>query len=149
MLTGLAGVVTAVVTLVSLAVSQGWVGDGETDSGGTGDESAPSASVPVIEVEPTSLSLKEVPLAPGDPSDVVTVTNEGTEPFSMGAPTVTGDEAEGFEVDSECPAELPSGLSCDVTVTFTGRGQAEATLVFNVNDGQRFAEVDLKGTAVV
>ena len=146
-LTGLAGVLTAVVTLVSLAFSQGWLGGGGSDDAtssadGTGGS---SASAPELSVEPERLSFRPTLLAAV--SETVTVTNTGDAPFTVDRSEVTGADAERFSVDDgECAGtSLPSGRSCDLTVTFdpSGVGDAEAKLVVSVDGARAAREVAL------
>lgn len=143
-LTGLAGVLTAVVTLLGLAVNQGWIGDGGGADGGAG-----SAGVPRITVEPERLTFRKVSLQAV--VETVTVLNDGTEPVSLES-EITGDDAGTFSAeDAECAkAPLPPGRSCPVEVTFdAGTGQYSATLVITADGGDGAEEVPLEATAVV
>ena len=146
-LTGLAGVLTAVVTLVTLAFNQGWIGDGPAEdaaSDGAG-EGGSAATAPDLGVEPESLRFR--PTVLGAVTETVTVRNDGDQPFTVDPAELTGSDAGRFEVDDdECAgAPLASGRSCTMSVTFDpgGIGDAEATLVVSVNGGQRSAEVAL------
>jgi hypothetical protein len=134
-LTGIAGVATAVVALLSLAASQGWIG-----SGGDGGD-APAR----IEVAPTSLQFRAVPgTASGE---TVTVTNGGDAPVRLEQPEITGADADRFELNrGNCTGQpLPAGRSCEVVVTFSGglTADASATLVITPENG-RAAEVRLE-----
>ena len=146
-LTGLAGVLTAVVTLVTLAYSQGWIGDGPAEdatSAGAGGGGA-TASAPEVGVDPESVRFR--PTVLGAVTETVTVRNEGDQAFTVDPAEVSGADAGSFAVDDDdCAGEaLPSGRSCTMRVTFDpgGIGDAEATLVVSVNGGQRSAEVAL------
>lgn len=148
-LTGLAGVLTAVVTLVTLAFSQGWVGDSSPgDTGGpsgAGGGEAAAASAPEVSVDPDSLSFR--PTIFGSVTEALTVINAGDQPFTVDATQLTGDDPERFEVDDDActAAPLPSGRTCTLDVTFdpSGIGDARATLVVSVNGGEGAAEVAL------
>ncbi|MBW3573967.1 MAG: choice-of-anchor D domain-containing protein [Actinobacteria bacterium] len=151
-LTGLAGVLTAVVTLVTLAFSQGWIGEGPADDAASGQAGGDggSASVPDLGVDPESLRFR--PTVLGAVSEEVAVSNEGDQPFTVDPVAVTGEDAERFDVDDgECAGEsLRSGRSCTLRITFdpSGIGEARATLVVSVNGGQRSAEVALDATGL-
>ena len=146
-LTGLAGVLTAVVTLVTLAFSQGWLGEGGPDgtTSGADGSGGSSESAPELSVEPESLSVRPTLLAAV--SRAVTVTNTGDAPFTVDPAEVTGADPERFSVDDgDCAGtSLPSGRSCDLSVTFdpSGVGDAEAKLVVSVNGARAAQEVAL------
>ncbi len=150
-LTGLAGVLTAVVTLVTLAFSQGWIG-GDSPAGpvrpggqaGGGGEAGGSA--PELGVEPTTLRFRPALLTAA--TETVTVRNEGDVPFTVDAPQLSGDDPESFDVDDgDCAGRsLASGRTCDLSVTFDPNGvdRATAKLVVSVNGKEDNEEVRLE-----
>ncbi len=146
-LTGIAGLATAVVALLSLAASQGWIGGGGGDDAGSG---AGGDATPVVEVDPRAIEFQPVPTSR---EVTVAVTNAGTGPFRVDQPQITGSEADLFDADgSNCTRkELPAGQSCDVVVTFDpgGPGRSSARLVVSVNDAARSVEVPIEATAVL
>ncbi len=143
-LTGLAGILTAVVGLLGLALNQGWLGDGaaqEQDGGDGGTE------VVRIEVDPERLEFDN-PV--GGATKSVAVSNEGTEPVTV-ATSRDGDGADAFTVDDgDCTrSQIPSGASCEVEVRFSADvGRFQAKLVVSANDGEQVQEVALSGTSV-
>ncbi|MGI9119496.1 MAG: hypothetical protein ACR2G7_05145 [Acidimicrobiales bacterium] len=144
LLTGLAGVLTAVVTLLGLAVNQGWIGDGGGGDGGTA-----SAGAPRITVEPEGLTFRKVAVKAA--AQTVTVLNDGAEPVTLES-DITGDDAETFTADDAgcTKAPLPPGRTCAVEVTFdAGIGQYSATLVVTANGGDGAQEVPLEATSVL
>ena len=132
LLTGLAGILTATVALLGLALSQGWIGDG-------GGEAVR------ISVEPEKLEFRGIPL-PGSGEKVVEVLNDGNAPVTL-ATEITGDDADQFSSDgSDCTTSLlPPGRTCEVTVSLDESGEASATLVISANDGELAQEVELEG----
>ncbi len=139
-LTGIAGLATAVVALLSLAASQGWIGGGGGDAGSAGGGAATAR----LEVEPASLQFRAVPGAPKE--QTVKVTNDGDAPAQLQRPEITGADAGQFEADAgDCSDPLAAGLSCTVTVTFVGGlgDEATATLVVTPENG-RPAQVSLE-----
>lgn len=148
-LTGIAGLLTAVVALVSLGASQGWIGGGGGGGGpaGGGDAEAP----PVLDVEPRAVEFEPVPGTSREAT--VTVTNDGSAPFRVDEPELTGPDADRFDVDAGgCTGgPIPAGRSCELLVTFDpdGPGRASATLVVSVNDAARSVEVPVQGAAVL
>lgn len=147
-LTGIAGLATAVVALLTLAASQGWIGGGGGD-GGDGDAGDGDAT-PVVEVEPRAIEFQPVPTSR---EATVAVTNGGTGPFRVDQPQITGPDAGLFDADgSNCTGkELPAGQTCDVVVTFdpSGPGRSSARLVVSVNDAAQSVQVPIEATAVL
>ncbi|MDP9005634.1 MAG: hypothetical protein M3N15_01795 [Actinomycetota bacterium] len=158
LLTGLAGVLTAGVTLVTLAVSQGWVGDGSGEDATAGSTTGPAAgtrggagggatgSALELGVEPTTLRFRPALLTAA--TETVTVRNEGDVPFTVDAPQLSGDDPESFDVDDGGCAgrSLASGRSCELSVTFDPNGvdRATAKLVVSVNGEEDNEEVTLE-----
>lgn len=147
-LTGIAGLVTAVVALVSLAASQGWIGGGGSDGAGSpADGDAPAR----LEVEPTAIDFPPVPTSR---EATVTVINDGAGPFRVDEPDITGPDADRFEADGgDCTRDpVPAGRSCEVVVTFdppSTPGRSSATLVVSVNDAEQSVEVPIEASAVL
>ncbi len=146
-LTGIAGLATAVVALVSLAVSQGWIGEG----GGDGADPAGGDAPIRLEVEPSAIEFQPVPTAR---EQTVRVINDGTGPFQVDEPEITGPDADQFEVDgSDCTrGSLPAGQSCEVVVVFDAPstpGRSSARLLVSANDQAQSVEVPIEATAVL
>jgi hypothetical protein len=147
-LTALAGLATAVVGLLSLAASQGWIGgDGGGDADGTGTGAGGEAPAR-IEVDLPSLQFRAVPGASKE--QTVTVTNEGDVATQLADPEITGPGKGQFEVDDgDCPRPLGGGRSCKVVVTYNGGlgDKASATLVITPESGKA-AEVRLEAGVI-
>ena len=143
-LTGLAGILTATVALLGLALSQGWIGNGG------GDDSSVDAGGEVvrISVEPETLEFRGIPL-PGEDEKAVEVVNDGTAPVTLEI-EITGDDAGQFTSDgTDCTTSpLPPGRTCQVTVSLDESGAASATLVISANGGELAREVELEGAVI-
>jgi hypothetical protein len=146
-LTGIAGLATAVVALLSLAASQGWIGgDGGGDADGTGTGAGGEAPVR-LDVKPTSVQFRAVPGA--SKQATVTVTNQGDAAIQLQEP-FTEPDADQFEVDGgDCTGSLPAGRSCKVEVTYRGGlgEEASATLVIAPESGKA-AQVPLDASVI-
>lgn len=140
-LTGLAGILTATVALLGLALSQGWIGDG----GGEDSSVDAGGEVVRISVEPEKLEFGGIPLT-GAGEKAVEVVNDGTAPVTLEI-EITGDVAGQFTTDgTDCTTSpLPPGRTCEVTVSRDESGAASATLVISANGGELAREVELEG----
>jgi len=165
--TGAAGLVTAIVGLLTISVQAGWLGDGNggttststrpgtatTSPGGTvttGTGASGAAGAGSFEVTPRTLELGAV----GGSTGVVTVENTGATPLNLMSVEVEGARADAFEVDaSQCTAvTLRPGRTCDLRVkTVTGAlgGRSEATLVVAAEGGAPVREVDLVASGLL
>ncbi|MEA2932933.1 MAG: Abnormal spindle-like microcephaly-assocd, ASPM-SPD-2-Hydin [Actinomycetota bacterium] len=169
--TGVAGVVSAIVGLVGIAVQLGWIGGGDgngkgdgsttvsTDVGGatitTGSTastvkgattSPPATRQGRFVVDPTSVDIQ--PLQPRDVT--VTVSNTGDVPLTMRAPSVTGSGADRFKAtDAGCTkSAVPAGGTCQINLTFDPRGPGTYTAVLVVAAANApEVDVGLKGNA--
>lgn len=141
-LTGLAGILTASVALLGLALSQGWIGDG---GGGDGSVDA-GGEVVRISVEPETLEFGRLGLPGAGDEKAVEVVNDGTATVTLET-EITGDDASQFTSDgTDCTTSpLPPGRTCQVTVSLDESGAASATLVISANGGELAREVELEG----
>jgi hypothetical protein len=169
--TGIAGVLTALVGLLGVSVQLGWIGGDDNDSGSTTTATTAVGSAPTsstrpgsgatattaspakngeFAVEPTAVSFE--PLQASREA-TVTVRNSGDVALTMRAPTVKGSNPDRFKAtDVDClGSPVPAGGSCDIKVTFDpkGPGQYSAKLVVAASNASRQAEVDLKGSALL
>ncbi len=172
--TGVAGVVSAIVGLLGVSLQLGWIGgdDGSpsaatsTSVAGAAGAAGGSTSTPPptlrgattvpsstaasgkFEVNPASISFE--PLQPSRES-IVTVVNTGDVSLTVRAPRLSGSGADHFRAtDVDCTkSPLVAGLSCQVKVTFAPQrpGQYEARLVVETSNALRATEVALKGNA--
>ena len=168
--TGVAGTLTGVVGIVTLAAQMGWIGggsDGGDDpagtpggsavttlapgasrSGATGGTQNQGTSTPVFSVDPTSLSFDSL----GDREKTVKVVNQGSSPMTVQAPRVDGANASQFSATAPtCTrADLAPGRSCEVQVTFSPNrsGNYKATLVVQVTNAKA-QEVSLSGQSLL
>ncbi len=162
--TGMAGVISAIVGLLGISVQLGWIGgdgNGNQASSSDGVSTTVAATVPgtpttrsssptttakgEFAVEPASASFE--PLKPKEA--VVTVENTGDVPLAMRRPTIDPASTAFTVAAEDCSSStLPPGRSCDVTVVFaaTQPGDYTAKLVVAATNAPRQVEVDLKGS---
>ena len=167
--TGVAGTLTGIVGIVTLAVQMGWIGGGDGGNDPTKVESnnpavqntttLPGArssggvtnsgsTTPVFHVEPTSVTFETL----GSRDATVKVFNDGSAAMTVQSVKVEGTNASQFGATaSTCTGRtLAAGRSCDVEVKFTPTrsGTAKATLVIQVASAPA-EEVPLTGTALI
>jgi hypothetical protein len=162
LITGAAGVLSALVGAAGLAIQQGWVGGSSGDAGssavgrpggagqtGSGARSggATAAVVPTFSVEPDSLSFQPV----GSKDAKVKVRNTGVVELKLQPPTITGEDADRFKAsEGTCDGPVDPGRSCELEVSFSPKtGSFTALLVVDADGGARAEEVPLKGTAAL
>ena len=162
-ITGVAGLLSAVAAVGGLAVQQGWIGDsGSSDSGtvqtgrtnrgaegantGGGGE-ATSEKTGTFDVDPSSVVFQPV----GSRDAEVKVSNTGDVPIEVESPTITGADADRFDADDgSCSGSLDPGRSCQLEVTFKpATGSFEAVLVVSADGAPKSAEVPIRGSAVL
>jgi len=131
LVTGLAGLLTAIVGLVGIAIQLGWIGGGsgsssktpasttvvgQTTSPGNGPAATPGGT-PSFTVEERSVDLSSVGARDGN----VTIRNTGKAPLRVSLPTLTGPDAGQFKVtDLSCTVgTVDENRTCQVKVTFT------------------------------
>jgi hypothetical protein len=168
--TGIAGTLTGVVGLVTLAAQMGWIGGGDGDEpanvqsngsvattvapgaaprGGSGSGTQNQATaVPVFSVDPTSLSFDNLT----NPKGTVKVANEGTVAMTVQGPKIEGANPSQFSATSPtCTGRsIAPGRSCEIEVTFKPdrSGTFRATLVVQVS-GAPPQEVGLSGQRLI
>jgi hypothetical protein len=148
-ITGFAAFVTAVVAIVGLAISQGWLSGNAKSGGGGGGGSAPGSvstvAVPAYSVDPTSIVFQPL----GATTASVKVTNTGVVAITVEPPTLTDSSHFGASAQT-CDGPVDAGRSCQVLVTFKpAPGTFSATLVIRVTDAPKATEVSVKGTAIL
>jgi hypothetical protein len=165
--TGVAGVISAIVGLLGVSTQLGWIGG---DGNGSSISSSSADAVPTttastvvgatttpttaaarpgeFSVEPSSITFE--PLKPREAT--VTVKNTGDVPLTMRAPTITGAAAGIFVVADACArSTLALGRSCDIKVTFAPPqpGEFSGRLVVIASNAPRQVEVPVKGSATL
>lgn len=140
-ITGLAGLLSAVAAVGGLAVQQGWIGGSGSSDTGTSEEEG------TFDVDPGSVVFQPV----GSREAEVKVSNTGDVPIDVKSPTITGDDADRFDADDgSCSGSLDPGRSCQLEVTFKpATGRFEAVLVVSADGAPKSAEVPIRGSAVL
>ncbi len=166
--TGAAGVISAIVGLLGISVQLGWLGgdDQATVSSSSGDAVATTSTSPAspgstvfgsatttsvavrageFAVEPDSVTFE--PLKAKEAT--VSVENTGDVPLTMRKPTIDPPGAAFTIADEDCTeSTLATGRSCDIKVAFAAPqiGEFTAKLVVAATNAPRQVEVDLKGS---
>lgn len=163
--TGVAGTLTGIVGIVTLAVQMGWIGGSDNgddparvqpggsvattvapggNRGSTGVAPSQGATAPVFSVDPTSLSFDNL----ASRKATVKVVNEGSGPMTVLGPRIEGANPSQFSATSPtCTGrDIAPARSCEIEVTFNPErgGTYKATLVVQVT-GARAQEVALSG----
>ena len=120
--TGVAGLLSAVVGLITLLVQFDVIGGGDaSDSPTTTVAGAPSAEVPTFTLSPATLEFK-----PTDPKrkDVTVKNTSKVATLVVPQPQLTGTDSRLFSAAfGTCTgAPLAPGLSCTLTITFAPKG---------------------------
>ena len=164
LVTGLAGVLTAVVGLVTVLIQLDVIGGDDSSNDTTTSSTRPGASAtpsgggsggtsgqggrstPKFAVSPTSVKLDTL-LAK---EATVTVSNTGSTALSVEAPELDGPGAAEFSVDAQActTATVAVGRKCAIKVTYapSARGEHSATLQVNVAGASDPEEVQLSGS---
>ncbi|WP_124848090.1 S-layer family protein [Acidipila sp. EB88] len=119
---------------------------GNTNGYVTAPLSGTGLAPPMVAFAPASLSFGAEQQNTTSAAMTLTVTNSAGSTAQLGAPTITGD----FTIASNtCPATLPVGSSCTLTVTFTPSqlGSRTGTVSFLVNNNSVSANLTGNGTA--
>ena len=125
-MTGVAGLVTALVGLLTVGVQLGWWGSGDGGNGGTSSTTAPAASFTVTPSQVTFDLLRQA-------DQVVTVKNTGqAAAFMWRDVSIQGPGQAAFTLQGSCGSSLEPGRTCDILVRFTPprSGDYSARLVF-------------------
>jgi uncharacterized membrane protein len=162
--TGAAGVISAIVGLLGISVQLGWIGgdDKTTVSSSSGDAVATTTlstvrgatttpSVSTAKAGEFSVDPQTVTFEPLKAKELtVSVENTGDVAITMRTPVISGTEAANFTVaDETCTkSTLAPGRSCEIKVAFaaTQPGDYSAKLAVAASNVPRQVEVTLKGT---
>lgn len=177
--TGLAGTVTGLVALATMATQMGWVGSpgggersttadshvttttsgagsaGSADRGGGGSVARGSRDQGQAPTGAPSFSVDPQSVSfdvLGERMATVGVRNVGAEPIELDSPAVEGSDADAFTVATpSCTGgSLDPGRSCDVEVTFSPRRSgAHAATLIIQAVGAGSREVPLTGAALL
>ena len=161
LITGIAGLVTAVVAVFGVAVNQGWLHGSSRSSSAPGSTAAPSGSSsggatsggstsggsPQYAVAPPAVTFQAL----GGSTTAVRVSNTGSVPMTVMPPEVTGADASHFKADpGDCAAPVSPGRSCQLQVSFNpAPGTYNATLVVQVSGAVRATEIPLQAHAIL
>ncbi|HEX3985959.1 MAG TPA: Ig-like domain-containing protein [Acidobacteriaceae bacterium] len=92
-----------------------------------------TAIAPVL-LTPAKLSFGSQFLGSTSAASTITVTNNQTVPLNIASVPITGADSSDFTVASACPAQLPAGASCSLSVTFAPAATGTRSAILNVKD---------------
>ena len=157
LITGLAGILTAVVGLGTLLIQIGVIGGDDDDATTTntkpgapaptrpGSSQADDGSDTATGPPKFTVAPDELKLTAGEKTENVTVSNTGTTAFTLST-ELTGTGEDQFTVSKgTCGSQVPKGGSCVLTVSFKGALAAKADLVVTA-PGASSQEVKLEGS---
>ena len=141
-ISGMAGLLTAVAALVGLLVTFGVIGGKDSDKSSTSVTSSPGEGASTEGTTNTAsvssafeVSPKELTLTLLAPKGNVDITNAGSGPMSVQPASVSGSGAAQFAVKDVSCIGAPIGAddTCQMAVTFTpGSSTSEARLIISV-----------------
>jgi uncharacterized repeat protein (TIGR01451 family) len=112
----------------------------------------PAAATPQVQLSTSSLNFGSVAVGASSASQLLTVSNVGTDALSVAAVSITGTNASDFVRDADAcsGASVAAGSSCTVSVSFrpSGRGVRSAMLRLSDNAADTPQSVALTGTGV-
>jgi hypothetical protein len=106
--------------------------------GGTANNITKSSTLtltPAAAVSPTSLKFGSLAVNSTSAAQNVTLSNKGAVAFAVNGITLTGTYASWFGQTNDCPASLPAGQSCTISVTFKPLGTGSKTAKLTVATG--------------
>jgi hypothetical protein len=121
--------------------------------GAAGPPGPPGASTPkaaTFVVSPTALAFGNVTRNTTSAAQTVAISNTGSVVLPISSITLTGTTAGQFAKTSNCPAQVPVGGSCSVSVVFnpTTTGIKSASLKVTPGGGAAAKSVALSGTGI-
>jgi hypothetical protein len=103
---------------------------------------------PAYPVSPNSLAFGDVPRNTSSSPMTVTITNNGSKSLAIGQPKVSGANPKQFTRSNQCPANLPSGSSCTVSVVFKPAFATTAYATLDLKVGGSLKVVGLFGRGI-
>jgi hypothetical protein len=112
---------------------------------------AGSAAVPTVSLSANSLSFPLMAAGSASTPQIVTLTNNGSVPTTLGAITLSGSNASAFSKTTTCGSTLAVSATCTVTLSYTEAATASdsATLSIANNTTSNPVTVALAGSAAV
>jgi hypothetical protein len=106
--------------------------------------------LPAAAVSPTSVKFGSVSVGATSSSLNATLTNKGAVAFSVNSISLTGTASNWFAQTNNCPASLPAGDSCMISVRFTPQAAASKSAKLTIATSATSAplSVSLSGTGI-
>ena len=108
----------------------------------TGTVNVAASAAPIASLSPTSIAFGITALKTLSQSQVITLANTGTAPFTItSAPVLSGPAAGDFILSSSCGSSVQAKASCPISITFkptaaSTPGGRTATLTVGTSDNQ-------------
>lgn len=101
-----------------------------------------------VKLSPSTLTFGTVTIGATSPTQVVTLTNDGTAELDITSIRFTGTDAEDFLQNHTCGSSLAAGASCNISVKFrpTASGARMAELTVNDNPPASRQQAPVSGT---
>jgi hypothetical protein len=104
-------------------------------------------SFPAGTLSPASMNFANQTVGTTSASQIITLTNTGTETLTLSAVTVEGTNASEFKQTNTCAATLAVSAACQITVTFAPAASGIRSATLNIpHDGIGSQTVPLTGT---
>ena len=107
-----------------------------------------NATPPAYPVSPNSLAFGDVPRNTSSAPMTVTIRNNGSKSLAIGTIKLSGATPKQFTRTSQCPANLPSGGSCTVSVVFKPAFANTAYATLDLKVGGSLKVVGLFGRGI-
>ena len=122
-----------------------------TGEAGTTTKSRRLSVVPAAAVSPSSLKFGSVTVGQTSAALIATLRNDGVVPLAVSGISVTGTYASWFAQTNNCPANLPAGASCAISVTFAPQAALSKSAKLRIATSGTIAPlgVSLSGTGVL
>ncbi len=93
-----------------------------------------TGTAPAASLAPSSLTFASQIVGTTSPAQAVTLTNSGSASLAIGSIGLTGPNAGDYQQTNTCPASLPTGSSCSISVTFSPAGAGSRVASVSVAD---------------
>ncbi len=109
--------------------------------------SGTGTSAPSVVFTPTSLTFAAVVVNQSDPSQIISIANNGGTTANLQAPTITGTNASDFTfVANTCTSTLAPQTACAVSISFTPSAAGARNAVLSLTDSAGMQTATLTGT---
>src|SRR6266545_4424507 len=93
-----------------------------------------TGTAPAASLAPSSLTFASQIVGTTSPAQAVTLTNSGSASLAIGSIGLTSPNVGDYQQTNTCPASLPTGSSCSISVTFSPAGAGSRVASVSVAD---------------